>query len=208
MDKHIRNLILIDAIAKTSSFLQVAILSVYVLHLDGNLTHYGDLMGIFGISYGLTAIICSKYFLKYASTLLPVSYLLLILYAILLIITSNDIGPIYNFTPSDLETPPLVKGIIILYTGVFIYGLAFSIRSVMFLSELQSFTKDDEQLNLAISKYKFVGAVLGAIATMGGAYFSHYYGFDILFYTMLILYLLAFTLSSYNSYVLSHVRQK
>ncbi|MBT6355923.1 MAG: hypothetical protein HOJ59_02485 [Nitrosomonadales bacterium] len=208
MNKHITNLIVIDAIARTSSFLTVAILSVYILHLDGNLTHYGDLIAIFGVCYGLAAIICSKYLLEYASKLLPFSYLLLILYSLLLIISSKDIGPTYDFTPGDLETAPLVKDIMILYVAIFINGVAFSIRSVMFLSELQKFTKDNRHLNLVISKYKLIGAILGSLATLGGSYFAHYYGFDFLFYTMFILYSLSFILSSFNSYVLRQHRRK
>ena len=139
MNKRIKGLIFIDSMAKTSSYLIVAILSVYVLSLNGNLTHYGDLIGIFAISYGIIRVVCSKFLLKYKAFLLPFSYLLWILYSIILIVSVNSIY--------------------ILYCAILLNGIALSIRGVMFFSKLQDLCPDKEVLNLIQSKYSFIGCI-------------------------------------------------
>ena len=47
----VNTLIFIDSFANTSSAIILAILSVYVLKLKGDLAHYGNMMAIFGVAH-------------------------------------------------------------------------------------------------------------------------------------------------------------
>lgn len=173
----LRALIVIDAASRYSSALIIGLLSVYILRLGGNLTHYGEMTGLLGILYGAFSILTSMYLMPYKKVLLPLSYIIWFIYALILFLTHD----VYS-----------------LYFALSLSGLALSMRSTLFFSFMQDFIPNPPILNKTQSTLRFIGSLVGSMAIVSGAYIAHHYGFRLIFLIMMIIFLLAASFSAYT----------